>query len=87
MNAHGFAVSLVCVLSLACTSACAQAPTMEVTATNYLAEYDSHHPGPERVFEYTIRNTSPLYATNNLVEIIFPIPTNTGARFFRIRSP
>ena len=73
MNVHGLTLLLPCVLSLICTSAQAQGPTMEVISTNYLAEYDNKHPGPERVFEYTIRNTSPPNATNNLVEIFFSI--------------
>lgn len=55
-----------------------QGPTMEITFTNFLAEYDNYHPGPERVFRYTIRNTSTPSATNNLFAISLPCGIDAG---------
>ena len=51
---------------------------MEITWTNFLAEYDNYHPGPERVFKYTIRNTSTPSATNNMFAISLPTGIDAG---------
>jgi hypothetical protein len=56
----------------------APTPTMTVTSTVTVGDYDLNHPGQERRIQYFVQNISPAGDVNNMIEFTLPVGSNQG---------